>query len=336
MFLCVKLLHTDIFTLVFYRSLVQCIVSLILLYKKKLNPMGPPSALVRGQLLMRALAGTFAVACFFYGIELLPLGDAVTLQFTTPSFAAIAAVCIVGEQWHLIDRLGAVICLLGVALIAHPTFLFGNENFSTTDTMETGGSDSAENDNSLLWLQQAMALLVTTAGAASAGVAYVMVRVIGDSADAVVMVFYYAASSIPFCVIGSALWADSWQVWKLDNFEQKDYFLLILVGLAGYGGQWFTNLGLQKESAAAATLVTSTQIVWTYGFEELFLRESTNVWSITGTSIILGYMVVLGVYKMVQGQANTGGSTEEHESLLSDLEGQHTYQSQATSESNES
>lgn len=224
MFLLVKVMsQMNTFTLVFYRSIVQIVICLIDLYKKKVNPFGPDSGSVRFYLVLRAGFGAAAVIAWFYGIQNLPLPDAVTLQFTTPPFAAIFAVCLVGERWKALDMIGAVVCLMGVALISHPTWLFGSAD-AVVVTDDTSSST----------IMKAVAVLVTEAGAAMAGIAYVCVRKIGDRADAVVMVFYYGIISLPMTALGSKMLLGTWNV--LGDYEQfslVDYFLLLLVGVAG-------------------------------------------------------------------------------------------------------
>ena len=254
---------------------------------------------------------------FFFGIEILPLPDAVTLQFTVPPFAAIFAVCLVGESWYFIDQMGAIVCLLGVILIAHPTVLFGS---TTTTTNHDNDNTTNEDDNAVAaaaWLQL-VAVLVCTGGAALAGVAYVTVRRIGNRASAAVMVLYYGTWSIPITILGSGLLRNgTWNVWNKDivhddydnnngdtttttlSFTTMEWCLLWIMGLAGYAGQLFTNLGLQHEKAATTTLATSTQIVWTYLFEYMFLHETLQLWSLLGTILILGYMILVGVLKFV-------------------------------------
>ena len=152
------------------------------------------------------------------------------------------------------------------------------------------------------------------------------------------MVLYYAVFSIPLCYFGSGFIEGDWAVWRLEGFGFADYILLLLMGLGGYGGQWFTNLGLQNETAATATLVTSRQFVWTYIFEIMFFHEAINAWSLGGTSLILGYMLLMGAIKMVE--ANTEAPTkpsatdtnddkdaDEATGLLKDVEqGQPDYQ----------
>ena len=160
--------------------------------QKKKNPFGPNDATVRGWLIIRGAFGAAAVMAWFFGIQILPLPTAVTLQFTTPPFAAAFAVLLV----EVIDG----------------------------DNVDAGV------------LLKALAVMVTTEGAMMAGIAYVCVRKIGDAADAVVMVFYYGALSLPMTAIGSKLYLNTWNVLgDFQHFSLVDYFLLLLVGFAGYG-----------------------------------------------------------------------------------------------------
>lgn len=316
MFLLVKLMQgtADTFTLVFYRSLVQVAISLSSIIRNGENPLGDGDAKTKAWLFVRGGFGAGAVIAWFFGVQHLPLPDAVTLQFTTPAFSAALAVCFAGEKWLKLDMIGAVVCILGVALIAHPTWLFGQQ--AATATVD------ADDDP----LMKAIAVAVCTGGAAMAGIAYVSVRMIGNNASANVMVLYYGVLSIPIVLFGSRMCLGKWTVWGNGSFTWWDYFMLLMTGFGGYGGQLFTNLGLQRETAATvsakgdsmlilisepfltacefaisqikATLATCTQIVWTYIFELTFLHESIDFWSVAGTALILGFMVIVGISKM--------------------------------------
>jgi drug/metabolite transporter (DMT)-like permease len=231
MFFLVKLMSsTNTFTLVFYRSIVQILISYITLVSRGESPFGPKG--VRWLLSIRGIFGAGAVCSWFFGIQVLPLPDAVTLQFTTPPFAAAFAVCMVGEVWKPLDMIGAVVCFAGVFFIAHSS--------------ESGADDSSAASIFL----KASAVMVTTGGAALAGIAYVCVRKIGDRASAVVMVLYYGVFSIPMVIIGSGLLLNKWDVWSDPDLTARDYCIMLVMGLGGYGGQFFTNLGLQRETAA--------------------------------------------------------------------------------------
>ena len=85
--------------------------------------------------------------------------------------------------------------------------------------------------------------------------------------------------------------------------------MIFLIGLLGHVGQLCLNLGLQLETAATATLATCTQIVWSYIFELAFLHEALNRWSLIGTGLILGYMLMVAAIKM--GSISSGGKLPE-------------------------
>lgn len=313
MFLLVKLLaDANPFTLIFYRGLVQAIVAFLTLTRQDEYPWGPPE--VRRLLFLRAAFGAGAVCTWFFAAQVLPLPDAITLHFTTPPFAAIFAVWFLGERWMPLDMIGAVACFMGVALIMHPTFLFGNTADTTSNDLDPAF--------------QAFAVLMATVGAAMAGLAYVCVRAIGDRASALVMVLYYGAVSLPVAVVGSVLFFGTWDVLSIDGVWNT--FLILCIGLLGVSTQWFINLGLQNENAATASLATSTQIVWTYFFELIFLHEGLNGWSVAGTALIVGYVLIVAVKKMKDMDNDKSVDKEETTSkdapLLPDEESQPTVQ----------
>ena len=307
MFLFVKFLQgkANSFTLAFYRALVEIPIALYLCHQDQESPWGPRSK--RPWLWVRGGVGGAAVLCFFSAIQHLALPDAVTLQFTTPPFAAAFAVVLVGEPWQKLDMWGAVVCLLGVMLIAHPSFLFGGN---------TAAKDQAAPE------QDYLAIGVALLGAAFAGLAYMSVRKIGHDASANVMVLYYSVLSLPLTLCGSRGLLGTWKVWSGGAaLTTGDWCWMLLTGITAYTGQYLTNLGLQHETAATGTLATCSQIVFTYLFELLFLHEGINLWSIAGTILILGFMVVVGMLKMQSANPAVhemvAGETEELALLFS-------------------
>jgi drug/metabolite transporter (DMT)-like permease len=303
MFLGVKLFGSaPTFTLIFYRSIVQAILSgSLLLFKNRRNKESTATAIddenvessserIQMLLILRAAFGSIAVAAFFYAVQNLPLPDAITLQFTTPVFAALLAVPLLGECWKKSDKVGAVVCLTGVLMIARPSWLFSSTATTGTTTATTTTT----------------AMFVGLLGAWFAGLAYVLVRKVGSRVDANLMVFYYAIFSTLTAPLGSKLIGGdegTWNVMALPAVSKMKCQLLVFLGLGlfGFFGQLFTNRGLQNcESAAVATLVTNTQIVFAYLFEVTIIKESLSSWSLVGTALIVGYMASVGVCMMAK------------------------------------
>lgn len=106
------------------------------------------------------------------------------------------------------------------------------------------------------------AVFVALVGAAMAGMAFMSVRLVGERTSANVMVIYYSSLSIPMALFGSKWFPGKWIIWGDDIFSAWDYFLFILTGLSGYGGQYFNNLGLQRKAAATVSTVTYNPITF--------------------------------------------------------------------------
>jgi drug/metabolite transporter (DMT)-like permease len=307
MFLGVKLYSSaPTFTLVFYRSVVQALLSGVLLLRERKNPLGGTAGDVGVLLALRAASGSLAVAALFYAVQHLPLPDAVTLQFTTPVFAAAAAVPLLGEPWRRSDAYGAALCLSGVLMIARPSWLFGAGGGAAAATAAAAASGG-----------NAVATAVGLAGAALAALAYVLVRRIGSRADANTMVFYYAVFSALTAPLGSRLLGGNgggggtWDVMGTPTASE----LLVFAGLGVFGflGQLFTNMGLTAcDSAATATLVSNTQIVFAFLFEITILHESLSPWSIAGSALIVGYLAYAGM-KVIAKEKKAAALTKSNE-----------------------
>jgi hypothetical protein len=63
-------------------------------------------------------------------------------------------------------------------------------------------------------------------------------------------------------------------------------------------------------------LTTSTQLVWTYVFELAFLREAVDPWSLAGTGLIVGYMLVVAGIKIGYTNGHTDSAESETTGLL--------------------
>lgn len=113
-----KILSDDMSALeiVFFRNIIGVI---IILYALKIRP----PKLIGGKihmLFMRGVFGFIAMILFFYTITVIPLGEAITLNKTSPLFVSILAFYLLGE--HLSKRaiLALLVGFLGIILITKP------------------------------------------------------------------------------------------------------------------------------------------------------------------------------------------------------------------------
>ncbi|WP_054621991.1 DMT family transporter [Oryzomicrobium terrae] len=72
--------------------------------------------------LQRAVSGLLSLMLYFYGIVMLPLATAVTLNYTSPLFLALFLVVLAGHRPPLMLWLSLGLGFVGVILLLHPVF----------------------------------------------------------------------------------------------------------------------------------------------------------------------------------------------------------------------
>jgi len=108
--------HIDTFEMVFFRNLIGMA---IILYTLKHTP----AILTGGKLhllILRGIFGTLAMLLFFYTITTIPLGEAITLNKTSPFFVTILAYYLINEKINRYTILALVIGFVGILLIVKP------------------------------------------------------------------------------------------------------------------------------------------------------------------------------------------------------------------------
>ncbi|CAO0793567.1 unnamed protein product [Mucor circinelloides] len=282
MSLFVKLSGTSFpsFEIVFARSVVQTVFSLLGCAILKVNPLGQPG--VRRWLLFRGLAGTLGLCLFFYSITQLPLADATVVFFLGPAFTAILASIVLGEAFTLFDGICSVACMVGVVLVSKPQFLFGHDD-----------QQDVPQDRDISEWQRLFAVLCALVGAMMSAVAYVTVRKIGRGAHYMVHVVYFGLVSIVVAPIGMTVFQT-----PVMPHGWNEYGMLLLVGLSAFVGQCFLNQGLQMAPAGPGTLMRMNDVVFAFLFGIFILHEYPDIYSISGASIIVLMTSAMGIHKI--------------------------------------
>ncbi len=102
--------------IVFFRNILGVIIILLMLKHtpSNINKENLPLLILRG------FFGFVAMFLFFYTITVIPLGDAITLNKTSPVFVAVLAFLILHEKMTLFKITGVLLGFAGVILIAKP------------------------------------------------------------------------------------------------------------------------------------------------------------------------------------------------------------------------
>jgi drug/metabolite transporter (DMT)-like permease len=244
--------------IVFFRSFLVLIFAYIELRRLKISPWGENKKL----LLVRGTTGFIALSCFYYAVTHLPLADATVIMYSNPVFTGILAALFLGESLSKIEVGGVVLCVVGVVLIAQPSFVFGGD--SRLPIFDVG---------------------IAFAGAIAAAISYVIVRQLRRTEEPMVVVFYFplvaTPASIPFAIPDAVL--PNWY----------ELGILLAIGVVTHIAQVMMTKGLHLEKAGRATAVSYLQIVFAFILGMLFFDEFPNVLSVVGAVLIVGSTVAI-------------------------------------------
>jgi drug/metabolite transporter (DMT)-like permease len=246
--------------MVLARAVFSLVVTLFVLRRAGISPWGNNRRL----LVARGFIGFIGLAAFYYALVHMPLAEATVIQYTNPIFVALFAVWFLGERMGRREIALVAISLVGVLLIAHPSFIFGGK---------ATGLDP-------------LVVAIGLVGAIGSGAAYVMVRRLSVTEHVMVIVFYFSLAS----TIGSLPLAIPGAIWP----TPMEWLLLLGIGITTQAAQVFLTTGLKYERAGKATAVAYTQIVFAALWGVLFFGELPHWYTIAGAALIVVSTLALG------------------------------------------
>jgi len=250
--------------IVFFRSVVMLLISTVMVRRLGIPMWGTNRRL----LLVRGLIGFAALTCFFFAVTRLPLADVTVIHFTNPVFTALLASLLLSETMRGREIAGLLLNLLGVALIARPSFLFG----------QWAG------DLDMTGVGMAMIASVISAGA------YTSIRKLRATDHYLVIVFYFALVSS----VLSAPAALSVFVWP----TATEWLLLGGIGIVTQTAQVFLTKGLQRERAGRAMSISYVQVLFAATWGMIFFHAIPGPLSVVGALFVfVGSLLVAGRLK---------------------------------------
>ena len=254
MTVCVKQLggRLPVAEVVLCRALISVVLTSVGLKLANVSPWGER----RGLLLLRGLCGSLALLCFFEAITVLPLASATVLQYTYPTFTALAAALFLGEQLRRSILLAVLLGWAGIMLVAQPDWLSGR---MTTLPME--------------------AIVIALGGAVFTALAYVCVRRLSSTEHPLVIILYFPMLSVPLTLPLVA---------RHGVMPQgAEWIWLLGIGVFTQLGQIWVTEALSRMPAARATSINYVQVVFAALWGWLVFSESLNGWMITGSIFVL-------------------------------------------------
>lgn len=235
------------------RALVTLVLSFALLRRAGRSPWGRR----HGLLLLRGAVGFLALLAFYYSLTHLPLAEATVIHHTSPVLTAMFAALVLRERTTPRLVVGAAIALAGVALVARPSFLFA----------ATGGA------------LPLVPVVIGCAGAILSAIAYVIVRELSHSEDALVIVFYFplvaVPASLPF-LLKSFVWPRGWE-----------WLVLLAVGVSTQIAQVCLTRALALAPAGQAISLAYLQIVFATVFGITLFEEVPRGIVVLGAALVV-------------------------------------------------
>lgn len=255
-------------------------------------PLGARS--VRGWLVLRAIFGFGGLYCLYCkclpgghllvlllkladSVHYLPLAEATVFRFLVPIVTAWACSVFLGQTFTRKELLAGIVALIGVVVIAHPPWLFG-EVHDDLRPKKPSGIDHVTS------AQRFVAIVVSILGVAGASGAYTMIRVIGNRAHALMSVNYFAL----LATIGSAIALLAIPgIGFRDPHSVQNWCLLVAMGVLGFVLQFLLTAGLQLDKSSKATSMLYVQIIFALAFDWGIWGVIPGAWSLFGGAIVI-------------------------------------------------
>jgi drug/metabolite transporter (DMT)-like permease len=210
-------------------------------------------------------------------VHYLPLAEATVFRFLVPIVTAWACSVFLGQPFTSKELIAGLVALIGVVIIAHPPWLFGEVHDELHPKTPTG-------IDKVTPAQRFIAIVVSIMGVAGASGAYTTIRVIGDRAHALMSVNYFAL----LATVGSALALFAIPGIEFHNPQSaQEWILLTAMGVLGFILQFLLTAGLQLDKTSKATSMLYVQIILALAFDWSIWGVIPGAWSMFGGTIVI-------------------------------------------------
>jgi drug/metabolite transporter (DMT)-like permease len=205
---------------------------------------------------LRAVIGLTAMTCWFYSVSLLPLAQAVSLNYTVPLFATVGAALILGETVRARRWTATIVGFLGVLVIVRPGF------------------------QEVSW---AMALPILAA--MFMATAALLIKSLSNTEDPNAMVFYMNLILTPLSLV-PALFVWVWPSWEVLG-------LMALVGALATGAHLMLTRAYAKADASAVIPFHYMQLPFVALIAFVAFGEVPALWTLLGAAVIAGAAIYI-------------------------------------------
>ena len=242
------------FEVAFFRTIFVLLIFLPFVVKNGFKTLKPNNVKLQSY---RAIIGSVAMLCMFYGLSITELAKATALMFTVPIFATILAIIFLKEVVGIRRWSAMLIGFFGALIVLRPD-------------IELGFGPLLILCGSLMWSSSVL-----------------MAKKLTQTASTLSITFWQAAGLIPATFILAI------QVWQWPNLDQLIMFLLIAI--AGTLTHWFLNEALKRAEISALLPLDYLRLIWSVSLGLIFFNEIPPAGLWFGAALILGASTYIGV-----------------------------------------
>ena len=252
MHLCVKAIPgIPVVQTIFLRSVFSIVFCYIAIKQAKVSIWGNNKPF----LILRGLVGMFSLICFFYSIQMLPLGTAVTIGNLVPFFTLFLAFLFLKEK------------------IPHIKWIFFGISFAGVLLMKGLDKDIPT-----------LGIILGLCAAFFTATAHFVVRKLRDTDDTAVIMFYFPFITIP-CMLPFIF-----TEWKTP--DAQEWLFLVLIGITTHIGQLFLTKAYKNEEVKNISYVYYLGIVLSFIYGLAFFNEFISLKSSVGVGLVILGMVL--------------------------------------------
>lgn len=242
------------FEVAFFRTVFVLLIFLPFVVKNGFKTLKPNNIKLQSY---RAIIGSVAMLCMFYGLSITELAKATALMFTVPIFATILAIIFLKEVVGIRRWSAMFVGFFGALIVLRPD-------------IELGFGPLLILCGSLMWSSSVL-----------------MAKKLTQTDSTLSITFWQAAGLIPATFILAT------QVWQWPNLNQL--FMFLLIAIAGTLTHWFLNEALKRAEISALLPLDYLRLIWSVSLGFIFFNEIPPAGLWLGAALILGASTYIGV-----------------------------------------
>lgn len=256
------------FEVAFFRTIFVLLIFLPVVIKNGFKSLKPNNIKLQ---FFRALIGSVAMLCMFYGLSITELAKATALMFTVPIFATILAIIFLKEVVGIRRWSAMFVGFFGALIVLRPD-------------IELEFGQLLILCGSLMWSSSVL-----------------MAKKLTQTDNTLNITFWQAAGLIPATFILAT------QVWEWPSLSQL--FMFLLIAIAGTLTHWFLNEALKRAEISVLLPLDYLRLIWSVSLGFIFFSETPTAGLWLGAALILGASTYIGIRQVKKKKEELNTST---------------------------